>query len=260
VAASPDHSDSAAAWSAGNYARIGSALLYISEVLLETMDVRAGQSALDVACGHGNAVLAAARRSCRATGVDCVPELLEVGRQRAAADGLRAEFVLGDAEAIPFPDSSFDIVTSVLGSMFATNQEQAASELLRVCKPGGKIGLASWSPTGYALEFNRLAHGGDVAPLRWGTREGINDLFGNLARDVQFEDREFIMRAPSVERFVAHFEHNFGPLAEVAKGLPDDDRQSLLKDFGDAALRYNRSSDDTLASPMAYLQVLMVKT
>ncbi|CAA9520952.1 MAG: Methyltransferase type 11 [uncultured Thermomicrobiales bacterium] len=143
-------------WATGDYAVVGSTLVVMAEQLCEAVDPRAGQRILDVATGHGNAALAAARRFCEVTAIDYVPALLERGRQRAAAEGLEVAFAEGDAENIPFPDASFDIVFSTLGAMFAPDQEKAAAELLRVCRPGGKVGLANWTPDGFIGEMFRV--------------------------------------------------------------------------------------------------------
>src|SRR4029453_11074752 len=135
-----------AAWASGDYAPVGTRLLLTAELLCEAVDLRAGQQVLDVACGNGNAALAAARRFCQVTGIDYVPALLDRARRRAEAEGLEATFQGGDAEDLPFPDDAFDVVLSTCGAMFAPNQEQTASELLRVCRPGGRIGMVNWNP------------------------------------------------------------------------------------------------------------------
>jgi SAM-dependent methyltransferase len=143
-------------WASGDYAAVGTRILIMSELLCEAVDLRAGQLVLDVATGSGNAALAAARRGCEVTGVDYVPSLLERARVRARAEGLPVTFREGDAEQLPFPDASFDVVLSVVGVMFAPDQERAARELLRVCRPGGKIGLANWTPDGFNAEMTRV--------------------------------------------------------------------------------------------------------
>src|SRR5437868_6972483 len=137
------------AWSSGDYAVVGTTLQIVGEELCETLDLRAGQRVLDVAAGNGNATLAAARRWCNVVSTDYVGALLERGRQRATADGVSVEFREADAEALPFGDAEFDAVLSTYGVMFTPNQDRAASELIRVCKRGGKIGMANWTPEGF---------------------------------------------------------------------------------------------------------------
>ena len=172
-------------WATGDFAVVGSLITIVSEQLCEAVDLRAGWVVLDVATGSGNTALAAARRFCEVTGVDFVPALLERGRERAAAERLPVTFLEGDAEALPFPDAAFDAVLSTFGVMFAPNQERAAAELLRVCRPGGKIGLANWTPDGLAAEHFRTVGRhvppppGLPPPTRWGTEAGLRELFGD---------------------------------------------------------------------------------
>jgi SAM-dependent methyltransferase len=173
-----------AAWASGDYAAVGSRFPLIAELLCEAVDLRAGERVLDVACGNGNASLAAARRFCQVTGVDYVPALLERARERAKAEGLEATFQEADAEDLPFADASFDVVLSTCGAMFAPDQEQTASELLRVCRPGGRIGMINWTPDGYVGELFRTIGRhlppppGLRPPVLWGSPERLRELFG----------------------------------------------------------------------------------
>jgi SAM-dependent methyltransferase len=173
-----------AAWASGDYAAVGSRLLLTAELLCEAVDLRAGERVLDVACGNGNAALAAARRFCQVTGVDYVPELLERARERVQAEGLEATFQEADAEDLPFPDNSFDVVLSTCGAMFAPDQERTAAELLRVCRPGGRIGMVNWVPDGYVGELFRTIGRylppplGLRPPVQWGSEERLRKLFG----------------------------------------------------------------------------------
>src|SRR5215471_8890023 len=198
-------------WSTGDYAVSGATLGVISEELCEATDLHAGQSVLDVATGSGNTAIAAARRFCEATGIDYVPALLEVGQRRADAERLPITFQDGDAENIPFADASFDVVLSTLGVMFTPNQQKAASELLRVCRSGGKIGLANWTPTGFIGQLFRLI--GRYAPppaglepgALWGTEERLRELFGDHVTSLQTTKRNFIFRYRSPAHWVDYF-------------------------------------------------------
>ena len=179
------------AWSAGDYRPLGAKMLPAAELLCEAAGIRAGLRVLDVATGTGNAALAAARRGCNAVGVDFAPPQLEAARVRAAAEGLDAQFVEGDAEQLPFPDASFDAVLSVFGAMFAPDQHRVARELLRVCRPGGRIAMANWTPA-LAPFFEIVAAyapppAGIDSPLLWGTRERLEELFAGGASELRTE-------------------------------------------------------------------------
>src|ERR1700720_2530720 len=179
-----------AAWSSGDYAVVGTTLQIVGERLCEALDLRAGQKVLDVAAGNGNVSLAAAHRWCDVISTDYVPSLLERGRARASAEGLAIEFQEADAESLPFADGAFDAVVSTFGVMFTPNQNQAAAELLRVCKPGGKIGLANWTPDGFVGQmFKTIGKhvappAGTRSPALWGTRPRITEMFGSQAASI----------------------------------------------------------------------------
>src|SRR5438552_2019744 len=185
------------AWSSGDYAVVGTTLQIVGETLCEALDLRAGQKILDVAAGNGNVTLAAARRWCEVVSTDYVPALLERGRERAAAERLAIESREADAEALPFADASFDAVVSTFGVMFTADQDKAAAELVRVCKPGGKIGLANWTPDGFIGQlFKTIGKympppAGVKSPALWGTGARITQLFGAQASSIQLEQREF---------------------------------------------------------------------
>jgi ubiquinone/menaquinone biosynthesis C-methylase UbiE len=189
-----------AAWSSGDYAVVGTTLQIVGEDLCEALDLRPGSHVLDVAAGNGNATLAAARRWCDVTSTDYVPALLERGRERAKAERLNVVFREADAEALPFQPASFDAVVSTFGVMFTADQDKAASELLRVCKPGGKIGLANWTPEGYIGRlFKTLGKhlpppAGVKSPALWGTRARITEMFGAQASNIVAEPRMFSFR------------------------------------------------------------------
>jgi len=225
-----------ATWASGDFHVVAALIVPVAERLVDAADLRAGARVLDVATGSGNAALAAARLGARVTGVDYVPALLERGRERAATEGLEVELVEGDAEAIPFPDSSFDAVLSVYGSMFAPNHARAAAEMLRVCRPGGTIALASWTPEGFlGALFETVADHvppppGLVPPMQWGKEQHLLGLFGD---DVAWTHRRrtFTFRFVSAEDFVDTFVRFYGPTlkaAEVAGSALTDDLLALV--------------------------------
>jgi SAM-dependent methyltransferase len=253
-----------AAWAAGDYAAVGTRILITAELLCEAVDLRAGERVLDVACGSGNATLAAARRFCQVTGVDYVPALLERARQRALAEGLDATFQEADAEALPFPYASFDVVLSTLGSMFAPDQEQAASELLRVCRPGGRIGMVNWTPDSYVGELFRTIGRyvppppGVRPPVLWGTEERLRELFGPEVT-ISAPRRTFLWRFPSAEHQVEFFATFYGPTTKALATLEADRAAALKAEMLEAVRRFDVSPDDTLVLQMDYLEAIIQK-
>ncbi len=243
----------------------GAALLIMSELLCEAVDVRPGQKVLDVATGSGNTALASARRFGETTGIDYVPALLERGRERAAAERLKIAFREGDAENIPFPDASFDIVLSTVGVMFAPDQEKAAGELLRVCRPGGSIGLANWTPDGFAGELGRLfgsylpSPSGLKPPTLWGTEEWLQELLGGGARDLRIKQRSFVFRYRSVQHYLEVLQTQLGPTREALKSLEPTRREDLIGDITSLVGRFNRSGDETMMVPSDYLEVVVIR-
>ena len=252
-------------WASGDYAAVGTRILIMSELLCEAVDVRAGQEVLDVATGSGNAALAAARRWCEVTGVDYVPTLLERARARAQAEGLPVTFRESDAEQLPFPDASFDVVLSVVGVMFAPDQERAARELLRVSRPGGKIGLANWTPDGFVGELFRVMGRyvspppGLKPPSLWGTEERLRELFGDGVASLRVTRRSFISRYRSGEHFVEYFRANYGPTLKAFESLDADAQESLSRDMVDLVHRFNVAEDGTTVWPQDYLEVVATK-
>ena len=213
-----------AAWSSGDYSVIGTTLQIVGEDLCEALDVRSGQRVLDVAAGNGNASLAAARRWCEVTSIDYVAALLERARERAQAERLAMTFREADAEALPFPDESFDVVLSTFGVMFTPDQERAAKELVRVCNRGGKIGLASWTPEGFIGQIfktigRHLPPAGAKPPARWGTRAGIADLFEPLVFSIHTAQRHFTFRYRSPEHWLEVFRSFYGPVLKTFAAL-----------------------------------------
>src|SRR4051794_31723938 len=213
------------AWASGDFHAVAARIVLSAEALVDHADLRAGSEVLDVATGSGNAAIAAARLGCDVIGVDYVPSLLERARERAMAEGLDVEFVEGDAEALPFPDASFDAVTSVFGCMFAPDHERAAAELLRVCRPGGTIALASWTPHGFIGELFRTvaAHvpppAGLRSPMFWGTEGGLRELLGAGVSSLSVKERTFTFRFPSAQQFVTFFRTWYGPTLKAFAAL-----------------------------------------
>jgi SAM-dependent methyltransferase len=253
------------AWSSGDYAIVGTTLQIVGEELCEALDIRSGQSVLDVAAGNGNATLAAARRWCHVVSTDYVPSLLERGRARASADGLAVEFKEADAEALPFGDAMFDAVISTFGVMFTPNQDRAASELLRVCKSGGKIGLASWTPDGFIGHlFKTLGKylpppAGVKSPAQWGTKARIDEMFKAQASDIKIEHRHFAFRYRSPEHFVDIFKTYYGPVLKAFAALDAANQEGLKRDLLALIATLNRSGDSTMVVPSEYLEVVVTK-
>jgi ubiquinone/menaquinone biosynthesis C-methylase UbiE len=206
-----------ATWASGDFGRIGVLLQIVGESLCEAVDLVSTETVIDVAAGNGNASLAAARRFADVTSTDYVPELLEQGRRRAEADRLPMAFQVADAEQLPFPDSSFDVALSSFGVMFAPNQERAASELLRVVRPGGRIGLASWTPQGFIGQLFELMRGfvpppaGLRSPMAWGSETRLVELFGPQASDLRTERKSYVFRFRSAEHWIEVFRGYYGP-------------------------------------------------
>jgi len=253
------------AWASGDYSMFGSALLIMSELLCEAVDLRPGQTVLDVATGSGNTALAAARRFGETTGIDYVPALLERGRERAAAERLDVAFREGDAESIPLPDASFDVVLSTVGVMFAPDQEKAAGELLRVCRPGGRIGLANWTPDGFAGELGSLFgkylpfSPGLKPPVLWGTEERLRELLGGGARDLRIARRSFVFRYRSVQHYLEVLQTHLGPTRETFRALDPARWENLVGELADLIGRFNRSGGETMVVPSDYLEVVMTR-
>ncbi|MDT3678696.1 MAG: class I SAM-dependent methyltransferase [Burkholderiaceae bacterium] len=252
-----------AAWSSGDYAIIGTTLQIVGEQLCESLDVRAGQRVLDVAAGNGNVSLAAARRGCEVVATDYVPALLERARERAAGERLDIEFREADAEALPFADESFDYVVSTFGVMFTPNQERAAAELARVCRRGGKIGLANWTPDGFIGQVFRTigAHvpppAGARSPALWGTRARLDELFGAKAASIQVTPRDFVFRYRSPEHWVHMFATWYGPVLKAFAALDPDRQAALHRDLIATIARFDRSGDATMVAPGEYLEVVV---
>ncbi len=254
-----------AAWSSGDYAVVGTTLQIVGELLCEALDVRAGQKVLDVAAGNGNASLAAARRGCDVISTDYVPALLERGRERAAAEGLAIGFQQADAEALPFPDGTFDTVVSTFGVMFTPDQERAALELLRVCRPGGKIGLANWTPDGFIGQLFRTIGqhlpppAGVRSPALWGTAQHLDALFGDGAEAIATERRSFAFRYRSAAHWLDVFRTYYGPVLKAFAALPPTGQSALERDLLALVERYNRAGDGSVVALGDYLEIVITR-
>lgn len=249
-------------WAAGDYAVLGTTLQIVGEALCEALDLRAGSRVLDVAAGNGNATLAAARRGCEVTATDYVGALLARGRARADANGLAVHFQEADAENLPFPDASFDVVLSTFGVMFTPDQDRAAAELLRVCRRGGKIGLANWTPEGFIGQLFKaiakyLPPPAISSPLRWGTRTGLQELFGASAGAIRSEREHFVFRYRSPAQWVDVFRTCYGPVNKAYEALAPDDQAALTDDIIALIARGNRSRDAGMVLPAEFLQVVI---
>lgn len=254
-----------ATWSSGDYAVIGTTLQIIGESLCVALDLRANQRVLDVAAGNGNVSLAAARRFADVTASDYVPALLERAKERAFADRLPITFEVADAENLPFPDGSFDVVASSLGAMFTPDHARTASEMLRVCRSGGKIGLASWTPDGFIGElFKTIGRhvpppAGLKSPALWGTRSHLIELFGPASADIAVQTREFTFRYRSPEHWIEVFRTKYGPVLKAFDALDAAGKASLAADLEALIARFNRATDGTMVAPAVYLEAVIVK-
>jgi ubiquinone/menaquinone biosynthesis C-methylase UbiE len=253
-----------ATWASGDYHMIGTQILLSSELLIESLDVHAGDRVLDVATGSGNAALAAARRGCTVIGIDYVPELLDRARLRAAAEGVVVEFIEGDAEALPFEDASFDVVASVFGAMFAPDQDQTARELARVCRPGGRIGLVAHTPDGFIGNlFKVIARhvpppAGLRSPIQWGTEGRLRELFNDRIDEIRVEKRNIIWRYPSPAAYVQYWRRYYGPTLKAFEAVGEAGRDGLEGDLLDLIARFNRADDGTMIVESEYLEAVIV--
>lgn len=253
------------AWSSGDYAVVGTTLQIVGEELCEALDVHSNQKVLDVAAGNGNVSLAAARRWCDVVATDYVPALLDRARERAAAERLDIAFREADAEALPFPDASFDIVVSTFGVMFTPDQDRAAAELVRVCKRGGKIGLANWTPEGFIGQvFKTIGRHvppppGARSPALWGTRTRMAELFEPHASSIQLAQRDFVFRYRSPGHWLEVFKTYYGPLLKAFAALAPSAQVDLEHDLISLIGQFNRSGDGSMVVPGEYLEVVVTR-
>jgi ubiquinone/menaquinone biosynthesis C-methylase UbiE len=254
-----------ATWATGDYGRIGVTLQIVGEELCEAASVSAADRVLDVAAGSGNASLAAARRFADVTSTDYVPELLEQGRRRAEADGLRLVTQVADAEDLPFADGSFDVVLSTFGAMFSPDHRRTAGQLLRVTKSGGRIGIANWTPDGFIGQLFRLIGGfvpppvGLASPAEWGKETRIVELFGPYARDIRAQTKQFNFNYRSSEHWIEFFRTFYGPVNKAFAALDDAKQRSLHDAIAALIERLNRGGRRALVVPSDYLEVVITK-
>lgn len=251
-------------WSTGDFNEVARQNVSMAEALCKAADPRPGQRVLDVACGSGSVALVAARRYCEVTGIDYVPELIERAELRASAAGLDADFRVGDAQNLPFPDDSFDVVCSVFGVQFAPDQQQAANELLRVCRSGGTIGLATPVPMGwtgdyFSVQSQYVPPPPGVKPAsRWGTKEGLDELLGDGVRSMANESRTNLAYFRSVDHAVEVFSTYFGPTVKALEASDGNEREQLQEDIRSVFRRHNRATDGTAVIEAQYLQTIAI--
>lgn len=254
-----------AAWGSGDYGRVGILIQITGEQLCEAMDLRPGTSVLDVAAGNGNATLAAARRFCDVVSTDYVDALLEQSRRRAEAEGLSIDHRRADAEDLPFDDNSFDNVMSTFGVMFTPNQPRSAAELIRVCKPGGKIGLANWTPAGFIGQlFKTLGQympppPGVSSPALWGTEAFLEEHFGPSTSRIEAAPRMYNFRFRSPRHWLDLFTAYYGPLLKAFEALDEQKAGALRDDILKLIDDFNTADDGTMVVPSEYLEIVITK-
>lgn len=254
-----------AVWASGDFAVIGSTLQMVGESLAEAVDIRADERVLDVAAGNGNATLAAARRHARVTSTDYVPELLEKGRQRAAAEGFAIDFQVADAENLPFAEGSFDAVLSTFGAMFTPEHPRVAGEMLRVLRPGGRIGLANWTPEGFIGRLFKIvgAHvpppAGLKSPALWGTESHLVELFGSWVDDIRCQRRHFTFRYRSPDHWLDVFRRFYGPTHKAFAALDEAARPALERDILELLCAMNTAGSSSLVVPAEYLEIVITR-
>jgi len=251
-------------WAKGQYSKIGSKLVYVSEQLCESIDVVAGAQVLDVASGHCNTALAAARRECIVTAVDNTEELLQQGQKRSESEGLYLNIVQGDAQNMAFEDGSYDYVLSTFGVQFTQDPQAAADELTRVCREGGKIGLTNWTPTGFAEELNKvlaeyMPASNFPSPYLWGTEKGLTEYFSASTKSMAIKNCTFKYRFPTVSDWFETFSTTYGPIMALYESLPESSRQDLATSVNKVVKEFNISSDSSLILPVNYVEVILTR-
>jgi ubiquinone/menaquinone biosynthesis C-methylase UbiE len=254
-----------ATWASGDFAVIGTTLQIVGESLAEAVDLHAGERVLDVAAGNGNATLAAARRFASVTSTDYVPALLDKGRARALAEGFDIDFRFADAESLPFPDSSFDVVLSTFGAMFTPDHARPAREMLRVLRPGGRVGMANWTPEGFIGQLFRVIGAyvppppGLKSPALWGTEPHIVELFGAHADSIRCERKSFNFRYRSSAHWLQVFRDFYGPTHKAFASLDAGSQERMAEEIIALLERLNTAAGRSLVIPGEYLEVVILK-
>lgn len=251
-------------WGTANYGAVGSRILLVSELLCDAVDLQGGERVLDVACGNGNTALAAARRFARVTGVDYQPRLLDQARARADVEGYEIDFREGDAESLPFEDGTLDVVLSSCGAMFAPDQHATATELVRVCRPGGRIGMVNWTPDSWVARLGKTVGryapppDGLPSPVSWGDPEHLANLFGD-AVELSAPVRTFHFRFASAEDHADYFCSEYPPIVAALSRLDDEEAVSLRSDVASLATEMDVSEGDGIVLPLTYLEAVARK-
>jgi len=254
-----------AAWSSGDYAVVGTTLQWVGEQLAEACDLRCDERVLDVAAGNGNASLAAARRGARVTSTDYVASLLDRGAERARAERLDITFQVADVEALPFADASFDVVLSTFGVMFAPDHQLSAQQIARVCRPGGRIGLANWTPDSLIGRLFKVLGrhvpppAGVQPPSLWGTQAHLQTLFGERAANIAVTPRQFNFRYRSPAHFVEVFRSWYGPVHKAFGALPAEKGAALERDMIELFEGANRGGAGSFVAPSEYLEAVITR-
>jgi SAM-dependent methyltransferase len=253
-------------WASGDFHAVAMLIQPVADQLVASVEPEAGWRVLDVACGSGNAAIAAARYGCDVVGIDYVPSLLARGRRRVEAEGLKVNLIEGDAEAIPLPDESFDAVLSVFGSMFAPDHRAAAAELVRVCRPGGRIGLATWTPDGFIGEMLKVVSGhvppppGVASPLSWGSKAYVSDLLGDEISALACTEQTFTFRFRSAEAFVDYFRTFYGPTVKAFEAVGTSGRDALFADLVYLVRRHAGTGTGPVAIPATWLETVAIRS
>lgn len=252
-------------WSSGDYSVIGVTLQIVGESLCEAVDLRSGERVIDIAAGNGNASLAAARRFAEVTSTDYVSALLDKARARAQAEGLEIDFREADAEALDFPDGSFDVALSTFGIMFTADHARAAAEMKRVVRSGGRIAMANWTPEGFIGRLLKTIGGhvspppGAVPPVRWGTKAWLEEAFGAEAEEISITSKDFVFRYRSPEHWLDIFRKWYGPMLKAFGALDEEGAKNLEADILNLIRQANQASDGTMVVPSEYLEIVIRK-